>query len=338
MNYAHIVIPDERHPTAAARSALSSLLGFEDHDDIQDWKRFFADDQRIGEFLTIYQERLSCDDEKFLLMDLILASTVDAEGGVPDAAQWQNIETLLGEQYELHAWTIWCWADIDEDTGIPSNDFRISRRMQTPLQRKFDERAASGLTGSTPVQPNFRNFWNTHFDGHKPVGHHLRQSLHLRWARFHSLPESKRYAETDDEWAVLFERHHRIADEVLGGGARCWLVLCGDPEDRDPEDQNHLERYDFEHWFSWWENDELGEAVEWPVYAAETIWRAGQFDDAIRKIAVWEEAFLLIVSQETQAIFAPYDGGIDLILPSGRQASILKAKFPNWRPGNAQGL
>ncbi len=338
MNYAHIVIPEERHPTAVARSSLNQLLGFEDHDYIQDWERFFADDSRIGEFLSLYQERQSCDDEVFLLMDLILASAADADGSVPNETQWQTIETLLNDQYELHAWTIWYWADIDEDTGIPSNDFQISRRMQKLLQRKFDERDAAGLADTAPVQLSFLKFWNTHFEGHRPVGHHLRDSLHLRWVRFHSLPGSKRYAETDEEWAILFERHNRIADEVLGDGSRCWLVLCDDLEYSVRESLKHLERFDFERWFSWWENDELGEAVEWPVYAAETIWQAGQFNDLIRNVSVNGEPFLLLVSQTTHGIFAPYDGGIDLIQPSGRLASILKAKFPSWRPSNVQGL
>lgn len=338
MNYAHIVIPEERHPTAAARSSLNKLLGFVDHEDFQDWERFFADDKRIGEFLSLYHTGLSNDDERFLLMDLILASAADADGPVPNKPQWKAIETLLSDQYDLHAWTIWYWADIDEDTGIPSNDFQISRRMQKLLQRKFDELSTAGLMDRVPVQPSFLKFWDTYFEGHKPVAHLLRKSLHLRWVRFHSLPESKRYAETDEEWADLFERHNRIADAVLGDGARCWLVICNDMEGRDLEDKKHLKRFDFDRWFSWWENDELDETIEWPVYATEIIWQAGQFNEVIRKVAVWDECFLLLVSQETNAIFAPYDGGIDLIQPSEKLASGIKAKYPSWRPVNELGL
>lgn len=338
MNYAHIGIPDERHPTSAARSSLNNSFGFEDHDDIQDWERFFADEDRIGEFLTFYQEGAASNDEKFLLMDLILASAADASDGIPDATQWQSMETLLSDQYDLHAWTIWCWADIDEATGIPLNDFRISRRMQKLLQQEHDKRAAAGLVKSTQDQPSFLSFWTTHFDGHNPVGHNLRNSLHLRWVRFHSLPESKRYAETEEEWTILFDRHNRLADEVLGDSGRCWLVVCRDLDDPEAESAEYLDRFDFKRWFSWSEKDELGEASEWPVFAAETIWHGGHFNELIRKVANWEECFLLFVSQETSAIFAPYDGGIDLILPSGTHASILKAKFPQWRPGNAQGL
>lgn len=338
MNFSHIAIPEVRHPTAKARSSLNQLLGFEDNDDLQDWARHFADESRLDEFLLLYQEQQSCDDNQFLLMDLILASAENAMPAVPNKAQWQVIEALLSKQYPLHAWTIWEWADIDEDTGISSNDFQISRRMQNLLQRMFDETAATGVVSPAPAQPSFLEFWNMHFEGHKPVGHHLRKSLHPRWTRFHSLRQSKRYAETQEEWACLFERHNRIASEVLGEGSRCWLVLCRDLEDSYLENDDHLDRFDFKRWFSWWENDDLGEAQEWPVYAAETVWQAGQFDNLIRKIAKWEECFLMWVSQETHAIFSPYDGGMDVILPSGRQASILSAKFAEWKPFNDTGM
>ena len=186
---------------------------------------------------------------------------------------------------------------------------------------------------TTPVQPSFLEFWNTHFGVRNPVGHHLRKSLHPRWVRFHSIQGSKRYAETEEEWVELFKRHNRIADEVLGKGARCWLVSAHSHEDGDLRD-----RFDFNYQFSWFENDGFDEDIEWPVYAAETIWQAGQFDSAIQKIASDEDRFLLFVSQVTYAIFSPYDGGMDVICPSGKQTSILKAKFPSWLPNNEYGL
>lgn len=338
MNYAHIAIPEERHPTAAARTSLNAILGFEDRDEIQDWERYFANAAKVGEFLSAYQESQLSDDEKILLMDLILASASENEFGTVGKPEWHKIETLLFAQYDLHAWTIWKWADIDEETGIPSNNFEISRPMQAILQRRFEDQVTADLVIAEPIQSSFFEFWNAHFEDHKPIGHQLRQSLHPRWARFHSLPEAKRYPHTEVEWSILFDRHNQIADEVLGYGSRCWLVICDELVDREPEMLTHLKRYDFERWFSWLKNDELGDVSEWPVYAAETIWFAGQFNDLFRKIANWEESFVLLVSQETLNVFAPYDGGIDLIVPSGKQASALKAKFSKWRPSNHQGL
>lgn len=35
-----------------------------------------------------------------------------------------------------------------------------------------------------------------------------------RWVRFHSLPDSRRYPETEDEYAIVFGRHHTVLDEL----------------------------------------------------------------------------------------------------------------------------
>jgi hypothetical protein len=61
----------------------------------------------------------------------------------------------------------------------------------------------------------------------KPVSYELRGRLHDRWVRFHSLPESKRNADDEEEYAVLIRRHlhgeelprllRLVADDVTGG-------------------------------------------------------------------------------------------------------------------------
>jgi hypothetical protein len=53
-----------------------------------------------------------------------------------------------------------------------------------------------------------------------PVGHALRQHLSADWTRFHSLPESKRYAESDAERGELHSRHVTIVNI---------LFLTGEP-------------------------------------------------------------------------------------------------------------
>ena len=128
-----IDIPPERHPTAAACAALTKQLGFTDQDHIQDWERFFCDPNRIDEFLDLYQTGALDDDEKFLLMDLILASFADADIEVSSSPEWARCLHLLRTDRMLHAWTIWFWASIDEETGIPDNDFTISPLLQDLL-------------------------------------------------------------------------------------------------------------------------------------------------------------------------------------------------------------
>ena len=65
----------------------------------------------------------------------------------------------------------------------------------------------------------FVRFWNTVYGGVLPLGYHLRTEFAERWLRFHSLPFSKRYARSDDEYAVVFERQNAVASHVLA--CRC---------------------------------------------------------------------------------------------------------------------
>ena len=46
------------------------------------------------------------------------------------------------------------------------------------------------------------------------VGWVLRGVVPERWVRFHSLPESKRYAESEDEEAEVLRRHLTLLDEL----------------------------------------------------------------------------------------------------------------------------
>lgn len=43
--------------------------------------------------------------------------------------------------------------------------------------------------------------WDSWLPGCEPIGHHLRRAFAERWVRFHSLPGSKRYPESDAEAA-----------------------------------------------------------------------------------------------------------------------------------------
>lgn len=48
--------------------------------------------------------------------------------------------------------------------------------------------------------------WEQRWPDCPPLAHELKSSYEDRWVRFHSLPESKRYAETEDEYEVLLGR------------------------------------------------------------------------------------------------------------------------------------
>jgi hypothetical protein len=50
-----------------------------------------------------------------------------------------------------------------------------------------------------------------------PVGYKLRDAYRDVWVRFHSLPESKRYAEDESEYTVVLERYNTVLAELFAG-------------------------------------------------------------------------------------------------------------------------
>ena len=61
------------------------------------------------------------------------------------------------------------------------------------------------------------DLWEAQFPGVPPIGHRIRDSK--RWVRFHSLPESKRYAENEAEYAELLRRHHAVLRSLAAADA-----------------------------------------------------------------------------------------------------------------------
>ena len=57
--------------------------------------------------------------------------------------------------------------------------------------------------------------WQERWPACRPIGHELRDTAPSTWVRFHSLPESKRYAEDEDEYRVLLDRHNTVIGELV---------------------------------------------------------------------------------------------------------------------------
>src|SRR5690242_14685149 len=56
--------------------------------------------------------------------------------------------------------------------------------------------------------------WNGAFPNIPPIAYRLRTLLGDRWVRFHRLPESKRYADSESEQQTILLRHNQILDEL----------------------------------------------------------------------------------------------------------------------------
>jgi hypothetical protein len=118
-----------RYPTRVALGHLTELLHLKPDAYMQDWEVELADAARVDEFLDAYEKVQLDDDDRFLLMAMIIASVDDAKSsGLELGSSWPRAEHFLRRDGALHATTLSYWAcGSDPD---PDHQFAV-----TPLIR-----------------------------------------------------------------------------------------------------------------------------------------------------------------------------------------------------------
>jgi hypothetical protein len=177
--------------------------------------------------------------------------------------------------------------------------------------------------------------WQRRWPGCPPVGHLLRGCFQDVWVRFHSLPDSKRYAQDEAEYALLLERYNTVLDELFTGtdvyvitsrwtsepdvpphqpGDGYWqsLLLTDDP---DPEFRTYIH-----------------------LFAAERSWYTGCIDDLLRDVADDKVADVLITDTRMERIHHPYDGGADIFLTTAGERDQMRNRHATWLSSHPAGL
>jgi hypothetical protein len=152
------------------------------------------------------------------------------------------------------------------------------------------------------------------------------------WLRIHSLPESKRYPETDVEREIVFERHSRFGSALLGERAPCLILQsCFNGFPRSTALMPELE---------WTPIHPVVEDEEnvWDSSMAHTTWDAVAFRPLLLAIADDQEAHIAFVSVVTDCVFIPYDGGADGFSFDVPLLQRLAQEFAPWRSGHSLGL
>ena len=176
-------------------------------------------------------------------------------------------------------------------------------------------------------------WWQEHFGDVEPIGYQLRKSLPERWFRIHSLPDSKRYPETDEEWQILLARHREVSEKLIPPGSKCCLLVpwgcnkypCFSGLEFQPVPNLPLFQPDPE------------EEPEGPYLTASITWSFQAFEAVVRKVAMWQ-SLATVVAMETATIYAPYDGGADFILPDTPLRHAAREKFREYLSKLGSGL
>lgn len=192
----------------------------------------------------------------------------------------------------------------------------------------------------------FNIFWTSNFSDTVPIQHQLRHAYPDRWFRIHSLPDSKRYADNQNDWDILLNRHNSLTTDLFGDNANV-LLVTGDysnvsfNEVHTVADEVIFESYSFTtldnidlHKLHPNEHDN-GEIYR-PAFA-KTVWHSNKHNALLQGIAK-DEVRAFFIAIDSKIIVAPYDGGMDIILKDTTARDIYKHKYRNWLSYRQDGL
>ncbi|RZJ87432.1 MAG: hypothetical protein EOO60_12215 [Hymenobacter sp.] len=196
----------------------------------------------------------------------------------------------------------------------------------------------------------FLSFWPTVAATDRPVAYLFRQKFRERWFRIHSLPESKRYASTAAEWQLLLQRHYTLLEDLLGNEKQI-LLITGYYTQADDEQNIILQDFILR------ENAfdgllftalpavdvyALSPDIYWPgthywPLLAELTMAAPQLEPILRAIAD-DTSSAFFIGQHSRILVAPYDGGVDIILPNTLIRDQYRHKYRAWLSAREDGL
>jgi hypothetical protein len=176
-------------------------------------------------------------------------------------------------------------------------------------------------------------YWNQEYPEMWPLAYKFKEVYKERWVRFHSLPQSKRYAETHEERAIILKRHNTLLEDLNSSQPNVLLLLTSEwswdtPVLLGPTQKSLLE---LDPGAVVWKSSHVNEDEMYHhVFISEWIWHNGVFDSILRLVANDVVANVMIVNISGKWLYHPYDGGADVILSSTAERNILRDKYASW--------
>jgi hypothetical protein len=185
---------------------------------------------------------------------------------------------------------------------------------------------------------DFQKLWTLNFSDTIPISYLFKNVYTERWFRIHSLPESKRYPEDENEWQVLLTRQNEIITDLFGFEAPI-LIVTGEYNSGDDRQIHITDEEEIFKQFSFvlLDNIELNKIDaeqydESDIYRpafAQAIWKPNYHDKLLREIAN-DNIRVFFISFDKKIIVAPYDGGVDFVLKDSLTKENYKNKYRQW--------
>jgi hypothetical protein len=193
----------------------------------------------------------------------------------------------------------------------------------------------------------FDCFWKENYSGIVPLGYVLREFFSDRWFRIHSLPNSKRYADSEDEMQAILDRQNTLISDLIGEQNNYILLLSTWSETQAANCFSKcnqaivLDSICLDGNLYCLEKGYLNMAI------VHKKWEANSIDDCLKIVANEgriinfgsnESYWLLIVDTKQNRIIAPYDGGVDVFLNTTEERDSFRLKYTEWLSDHESGL
>jgi len=183
----------------------------------------------------------------------------------------------------------------------------------------------------------FDDYWSSSFPGCPPISYLFKWRMPDRWLRVHSLPNSKRYPESDKERGEVLRRQKLLLADVVGIAEECFFVgaafgdlptvaYCGAVPDLGEILTNPARRISHREV----EKDDDEPVGIWDVEVGKGRLDIDRLKLILLKIADDQLSHFFVVNPKLNRIFAPYDGGVDLILEDSEQRDALRTVYSDW--------
>tara|TARA_R110002050_G_scaffold289369_1_gene441970 strand:- start:1699 stop:2280 length:582 start_codon:yes stop_codon:yes gene_type:complete len=184
------------------------------------------------------------------------------------------------------------------------------------------------------TESEFIDYWYKEYPESFPINHELKGVYPNRWFRIHSLPESKRYADSAEEYKIMLDRQNQLINDLIGKESE--VAISFGLYSNDITNDNYKELTDFGEFLKVLTIDlhkerpeEYEDEMYFDIYVKTEKWEDGKRNEILRAIAD-DEIRAMIVSPTENCVIAPYDGGVDVIVNSTEKRDRLKTKYKDW--------
>lgn len=181
----------------------------------------------------------------------------------------------------------------------------------------------------------------------RPIGHELRHWVPDRWVRFHSLPGSKRYAETEAEYGEILARHHAVLHELAGWtrpaqpGDELIAVTeswSDSPAVVDRRPALVVAAPGAEPWTSVLYEEYDDEETWTHLFVSRVSLGSTRLDRLLRLVADDKTGDVILSDLELNWLYHPYDGGADVIAATTGHRDALAVLHADWLSAHPLGL